>query len=70
MTTVISQHQHRTGDHTTMVTALTSGTICVTFNCHGDGFVSAGRQLTVEQAVRLRDMLSDAIALYPVEVAA
>ena len=70
MTKVISHHQHRTGDHVTMVTALSTGSIHVDFVCYGDGYISAGRHLSVEQAVRLRDMLSDAIALYPVEVAA
>lgn len=63
MITALSQHQHRTGDHVTMVTALSSGTICVSFDAHGNGYISAGRHMSAEQATRLRDMLTDAIAL-------
>lgn len=64
MTTAFSQKEHRTGDHFTAVTALSSGTICVEFGAYGNGYISAGRHLSVEQATRLRDMLTDAIALY------
>ncbi len=64
MTSVLSQTHCHTGDHNTMVTALSGGTICVDFQAHGNGYISVGRQLTIEDATRLRDMLTEALALY------
>ena len=65
--TVLSQTSFRANRTDHMVTAHSERVISVGHTNY-DGYLDATTHLTVEEATKLRDLLTEALALYPVEV--